>query len=99
MFFLSTKKHVLYIFQGCKWFESKTKRVITKDVKTVTYSCLNFRYTIIVRISKGNVRANTMRNVLFLHAQLWPPDKGRAIEGLVVCNSWNYKIFAKTRKI
>ena len=27
------------------------------------------------------------------HAQLWLPDKGRAIKGLVVCNNWALEPF------
>ncbi len=38
-------------------------------------------------MSRGNALAQT--GATHYHAQLGLPDKGRAIKGLVVCNSWD----------
>ena len=40
-------------------------------------------------MSRGNALAPKQAQLNTMHAQLGLPDKGRAIKGLVVCNSWD----------
>ncbi len=57
-------------------------RVIAKDVKSFNYCCYVICVALIVRLG-GMPLPQT--GATHYHAQLRPPDKGRAIKGLVVC--------------
>ncbi len=61
-------------------------RFIAKDVKSSTFTAAMYMREI-NSMSRGNALAQNRRNQY--HAQLGLPDKGRAIKGLVVCNSWD----------
>ncbi len=61
-------------------------RIIAKDVKRFTYCCYVRCATFIVWV--GEIPWSQTGTTHY-HAQLRLPDKGRAIKGLVVCNSWD----------
>ncbi len=59
-------------------------RVIAKDVKSCTY-CSYVSCTTLIVWGMSLPKTGGIQ----YHAQLGLPDKGRAIKGLVVCNSWD----------
>ena len=59
---------------------------IAQDVKSCTYCCYVRCATLIVLVG-GMPWPKT--GATQYHAQLSLPDKGRAIKGFVVCNSWD----------
>ncbi len=61
-------------------------RVIAKDVKKCTDCCYVRYATLIVRLG---CMPWPKTGATQYHAQLGLPDKGRAIKGLIVCNSWD----------
>ncbi len=67
-------------------FNSRQNRVIAKEVKRCTYCCYVRCATLIVWV--GGMSCPKTGAIQY-HAQLGLPDKGRAIKGLVVWNSWD----------